>query len=390
MNNQGNNFPYKLTGQVNENNLNESEYAYQYEYFPKEFERKLKDLYDKRFILIWIVSFIVHFSIALYFAINPPETGIQRSEIDRIQKQFATLVLEKEIKEEPIQPESFSMNNIVSEQVPISSKFQRKSGTSTDGRLQSEQTGDISGASSISAADPGGDIGGSQGTGERQSYKEQISQQVSSKGLLGLLTGSGSNARGDAVSDVLGEAADTQGDLDKALGDLDGLKKSGKSSSRSIRNQGNGRTVQKGIRSTEGSGINDLIAGKELIKASDIQRQGNIVVEQVSEIADERGIKSESRNSDKVSEVINRHNSSIQYCYQRELKQNSELKGKLVVRFTVTPDGKVKDVKVISSTLNNFSVERCVVSRIKRWDDFGEIDPSRGDATFRQVYTFGY
>lgn len=389
MNNQGNNLSYKFTGQVYENNLNQSEYTHVYEHFPKDFERKIKDLFDKRFILIWIVSFIIHFSIALYFAINPPKTGIQRSEIDRIQKQFATLVLEQENKETQIEPESLSMNNAISEHVTKSNKYQRKSGTTVDGGRLSEQSGDISVASSEHAQEPG-NVGGNQGTGQRQSYQEQISQQVSSKGLLGLLTGSGSNARGEAVSDLLGEAADTQGDLDKALGDLEGLKKSNKSGDRTIRNQRSASTAQKGIRSTEGSGINNLIAGKEQIKATDIQRQGNIVVEQISEIADERGIKSESRNPDKVSEVINRHNSSIQYCYQRELKQNPELKGKLVVRFTVTPDGKVKDVKVISSTLNNFSVERCVVSRIKRWDDFGAIDPSKGDATFRQVYTFGY
>ncbi len=222
------------------------------------------------------------------------------------------------------------------------------------------------------------------------SSREQISQEVSSKGLLGLLTGSGSNAQGEAVTDVLGEAAGGQGDLDKVLGNLDGLKKSGKSTAGSIIKQGNGQIAQKGTRSTETGGIDELLVEKGQAKSTDIQRTGNIVVEEVSEVADERGIKSESRDSDKVSEVVNGHNSSIQYCYQRELKQNPDLKGKLVVRFTIGPDGKIKDVKIISSTLNSPSIERCVLSRIKRWDNFGAIDPAKGDATFRQVYTFGY
>ena len=84
------------------------------------------------------------------------------------------------------------------------------------------------------------------------------------------------------------------------------------------------------------------------------------------------------------------NNSAIQYCYQRELKRDPNLKGKIVVRFTIDISGKVRIVNIISSTLNNARVERCVVSRIQRWDDFGAIDASKGSESFRQVYTFGY
>ena len=121
-----------------------------------------------------------------------------------------------------------------------------------------------------------------------------------------------------------------------------------------------------------------------------MKRKGSIIVSNISAVANEQGKKSDCRNSDEVSEVVNSHNAAIQYCYQRELKRNPDLKGKLVVRFVINPSGKVKDVKIISSTINNPRVERCVVNRIRRWDDFGAIDPAKGDATFRQVYTFGY
>lgn len=385
MNNQGNSLHYNNNPEINNDWLIASKDRYPN--FPKKFERNFSEFFDKRFALIWMVSFIVHFSIAFYFAINPPATGFERSEIDRIQKQFATFVLDKEIEEEPIEPEQFSsVENLTSEKAPGSSKSHVKGGSRSDSGSQTEQGGNLS----VTSSTESGDFGSSSGTEKRLSSREQISQEVSSKGLLGLLTGSGNNAKGEEITDVLGEAAGNQGDLDKVLGNLEGLKKSGKSTTGSVINQGKGRLTQKGTRSVESGGIDELIAGKGRVKSTDIQRKGNIVVEQVSEIADERGIKSESRDSDKVSEVVNRHNTSIQYCYQRELKQNSDLKGKLVVRFIITPEGKVGDVKVISSTLNSSSIERCVISRIKRWDDFGVIDPSKGDVTFRQVYTFGY
>jgi TonB family protein len=384
VNNQGNSLHYNDNSAINNDWWNEL--GENYAHFPKEYKRNFSETLDKRFLLIWMVTFIVHFSIALYFAINPPATSFDRSDIDRIQKQFATLVLEKTIEKTEIEPEPSPVENLTSEKTATYAKGQSKDRSGSGSGSESAMVENLSVASSTDYSD----IESSFSTGEQKSSREKISKEVSSKGLLGLLTGSGSNAKGEEISDVLGEAAGPQGDLDKTLGNLEGLKKSGKSSIGTASNQGDGRLTRKGTRSTESGGIDELIAGKGQVKSTEIQRTGNIVVEEVSEITDERGIKSESRNSDKVSEVINRHNSSIQYCYQRELKQNPDLKGKLAVRFTITPEGKVGDVKVISSTLNSPSIERCVISRIKRWDDFGAIDQSKGEATFRQVYTFGY
>ncbi len=96
------------------------------------------------------------------------------------------------------------------------------------------------------------------------------------------------------------------------------------------------------------------------------------------------------RDFNSIFPVIKHHEASINYCYARGLKRNPNLKGKVVVRFTVTPKGNVSEVTVVSSTLNNEQVEQCIVSRMSRWNDFGEVDASKGDATFRHVYVFGY
>jgi len=360
---------------------------YSHVYFPKEYQRSLLDMVDKRFAMIWLLSFFVHFSTALYFTINPPDTSINRSEIDRIQKQFATFVLSQKIVEQIGETEIFPDEEEEAVEVgDISVSNKMDEGTGKSGL----KSGTASGGELATVTSRKGDY--ASGAEKRRSSQEQISKEVSSKGLLGLLTGSGNNAKGESINDVLGNAAENQGDLDKVLGNLDGIKSTGNQSSGTGSGTGSEgeQRSHKETRSTTSGGIDDLIAGKEQATASNIERKGTIVVEKVSSVADERGIKSESRDPDKVSEVINRHNSSIQYCYQRELKQNPDLRGKIVVRFTITPEGKIKEVKLISSTLNNPSVERCIISRIRRWDDFGPINPSKGDATFRQVYTFGY
>lgn len=358
-------------------------------YLPKEFERKLFDQFDKRFGIILFISFVIHFLPAFYFAVNPPDTTIRQAEIERIQQKFARLILEKEIPEDPVETEQL----LVVKEEDQKSRTTRRAGANVSGSGKS-----IPGSSNVDAGgsqtkESHGSAGKAGGTTQGgQSSQDKISQQVSSQGLLGLLTGSGADNKASGVADILGEKAVGDRDLDAVLGGLEKLKKSGKAAGGAGAGDGSGayNRSRKGDRTTTGTGIDALIEGIGEAKSKDIGRSGNIVVEDISSIEDERGIKSESRDPNDISEVVNRHNSSIQYCYQRELKQNPDLKGKLVIRFTITPEGKAKDVKVISSTLENANVERCVVSRISRWDDFGPIDPTRGDATFRQVYTFGY
>lgn len=96
------------------------------------------------------------------------------------------------------------------------------------------------------------------------------------------------------------------------------------------------------------------------------------------------------RTPEALAAVVSKHNPAIQYCYQREVKRNSALRGEIRVRIVINPGGSVDSVNVISSTLQNPSVEDCVVGRIKRWNDFGPSDPARGGVAIKQTYVFGY
>ena len=62
----------------------------------------------------------------------------------------------------------------------------------------------------------------------------------------------------------------------------------------------------------------------------------------------------------------------------------------MVVRFSVTPEGRVDLVEVINSTIDYEPIIDCIVSRIRRWNDFGESDISLGTVSYRQTYVFGY
>ena len=60
----------------------------------------------------------------------------------------------------------------------------------------------------------------------------------------------------------------------------------------------------------------------------------------------------------------------IQACYQRELKcaWRNPPEGKIVIRFTITAEGSIKNVGVESSTLNSLDMEDCLIQVFKGFE----------------------
>ena len=69
MNNQGDSLLFNKNGEIDSDFWIDDDQ----EYSIKDFERRFSDFFDKRFVLIWMVTFIFHVSTALHFAINPPQ-----------------------------------------------------------------------------------------------------------------------------------------------------------------------------------------------------------------------------------------------------------------------------------------------------------------------------
>ena len=250
-------------------------------------------------------------------------------------------------------------------------------------------------------------MGSGSGTGSsyqtRQEQRNQIDQQVANTGILAVLSSTSSNASNGAVQDILGSGSEASMDYDRVFNNIDRLATSGQAA----KGQGGGggaggsgtgtnRSAVKGERATEGGRITTSISGIATSGAGDMTRSSGFITSELAPLStggneiDMGAVMAGARDVDKVKEVVQSHTSAIEYCYQRERKRKPDLKGKIGIRFTILPNGHVKDPKILSSTLNSPSVERCILSRISRWDDFGEIDPSLGNASFRQVYSFGF
>src|SRR6185436_17004847 len=68
-----------------------------------------------------------------------------------------------------------------------------------------------------------------------------------------------------------------------------------------------------------------------------------------------------------VARVIRQGLAAIRGCYERALKRNPRLAGKLVLRFTVTGAGTVSAVALDDDTLGDAEVAACLRALFLRW-----------------------
>lgn len=66
-----------------------------------------------------------------------------------------------------------------------------------------------------------------------------------------------------------------------------------------------------------------------------------------------------------VRRVIRSILNQIKSCYERQLRVNSSLEGKVVIQFEIMEQGRVRSSKTKSSSMNDGTVESCVAARIR-------------------------
>lgn len=72
-----------------------------------------------------------------------------------------------------------------------------------------------------------------------------------------------------------------------------------------------------------------------------------------------------SRSREEIELVFDKNKGAIFALYNRALRMDPSLEGKLVLRLTIAPDGSVTACEVVSSELNNPELESKLVARVK-------------------------
>lgn len=67
-----------------------------------------------------------------------------------------------------------------------------------------------------------------------------------------------------------------------------------------------------------------------------------------------------------IDDTIVSHQAQLQKCWLSRLKDSATLKGQIVMQFQISKRGKVKDVRIADSTLDDETLKKCVTSVFER------------------------
>jgi hypothetical protein len=392
--------------------------------FPKEFNKNYLETLDRRYWMILLVTLLLE-PLLIWYLIRTHPLGITEKEIAKLQNKYAELFL-SEFKVEDPQEEERAHNELLlhaTEAIP---------------QIVGEATGiepnllrPRPNASPEARALPGEQREALRriNTAARQRGMQALSEQVERIGLLGVITsGSGIISRAP-VTDILEFADSTAGDIDHALAQVKALRipragvdyfgttvsvgaVSGRGGSfgQNLGDQVHIAAKElRGKRATS-SGIvpEDIVTGLAAAPQKKVER--NSTFERVASAPTLvpptpgiSGLRSRptngqaTRERDKIRDLVAAHNPAIQDCYRKQLKGDTALKGKVTVRFTVNPMGHVVEAQVVKSAMTSGAepitlpeLEACILNKIRNWRDFGQVDESTGEVTYRQTYVFGY
>jgi hypothetical protein len=288
---------------------------------------------DWFFTTVAAVSFLLHLVFVIYLRnVDWP----RKPDIEAVPDRFVQMVVKKEEKKPEPKKEEVA-------KVDEAKKEEKKKGEEEKKPAKRELTEEEK--AKIAEAKAKADA-------ERRA---RLAEQVKSTGLLKLL-GAKSDA-GGSIADVLGKG-DVDRDQEKAFQGVGGVGvASGNDSLRGIKSggSGSGRVADAGsLRGGAG------IAGAETGKGA-----GERTVK--AAIKTETPAVDGELDPNMVAKEVRSRLGAIKACYERALKRNPNLSGKVVIHWTITQAGTVSGVDVEQDTLGDAEVASCIKSLIARW-----------------------
>jgi hypothetical protein len=187
--------------------------------------------------------------------------------------------------------------------------------------------------------------------------RAQLSKEVSRIGLLAVLTAK--NAEMDsAMADLLGNGA-VERSQEAALAGVNAVGLASGADRLGMRlGAGNGRIMD----------VHGLASGGAHIAVADIGgRDERRVVRINSEQAVIDSDSSGHLDAGQLTREIRSRLGALRACYERSLKRNPSLAGKLLLHLTIAPAGTVSSVDVSSDALDDSELPTCVRAAALRW-----------------------
>lgn len=356
--------------------------------FPKEFKKNWAKELDWRFLFILGATFFIEIGL-VFFLSAILKNSIQNINMEKIQKQYAQLLL----KTEPSQALS-DFESILDD---------RNLTTTNENELINiaDETGETekSDNNKISISDnnltthnltPLNDRKLSRS--ESQHFSSARIREVSNKGILQYIISGDRSNLSEELSSLYVQGKINSKFLEESVSGLKLVNFQAANFSSADGNFDKMDILHKLKGSQKIASLDDELSS--LIPLSKINlgtasKNDKLDYETMSELTKSKK-REKARSAEEVTKTIVSHNRAIQDCYKYISKNYPDIKGKVIVRIYVNPNGYVSQVQIIESTLQNDQLLRCIVGRIRRWRNFGECDPKVGTVSYRQTYVFGY
>ncbi len=198
------------------------------------------------------------------------------------------------------------------------------------------------------------------------------------QGILGLLTGVGGTGQSSPLADFL---------LDKGLvKELDEVMST--TALQIGRSPGTGKAgddLNDLIAASEaGGGIEDILGNVDQVESVSFGEKGRISVDRIGSMTG-TGTGLGKRSEDSVRRVMLNYTGRLTYIYNKYLKHQPDLGGKMVVEVVIAASGAVSSVKLISSSLNKPEFEREILNFVRRWK-YEAIDEGTVTVTYPLVF----
>jgi TonB family protein len=246
---------------------------------------------------------------------------------------------------------------------------------------EEEETGDTeeSAASSSKSKGPRRELTAEEKAALEAQRKARLEAQVSKSGILAALGSLGAGADGEAGADLL-RAGTVDSDIDGVMKTVSGVKTAGAGDAGGF------------LRAPAGSEGGGKVADIGAIRVSQADANLNTTG------PEERTVKGHASagkgdevggtgilDAAEVNKVVKSRLTAIKMCYEKALKQNPTLEGKISVRFTIGTSGRVTSASVESDTMGNADVSSCVLSKVK---SFAFAKPEGGAVEYVFPFVF--
>lgn len=215
------------------------------------------------------------------------------------------------------------------------------------------------GSENADAGKKSGDQSSGAKGGRKGSGGERRGNPAATAGLLGLLAGTGGSGKSSSVIDALVDHG-LVADLNNIVGGGTHLKVG------SGNGKNNADPLDQLIGTGGSGGIDDFLSAiEEDVPQVTLTKKAKVDLVKPSKVSGSAEALGQ-RTEQSIMQVVVARQGQITYLYEKHLKRNPNLRGKISVEFTIAANGFVSEARIIESTVNLPEFEQEILNLIKR------------------------